>query len=305
MADMVLNSSELKEHIQIVKGEVQLLNYEEALIYAKGRAYERELDRMMNQEKLPFSKAQVYPEFILGKCLIDEGTVDHPKQVYAVYCLTPETLLLITPKKDEPILYKIVENTESEKDSSPQLFFLRFLEQTLRDDTEYLQKIEEECYDMEEDIFAGNCKQNTAPTMLQYRKHLLTRCFHYQQMADMSETLEKNINEMFSHKELMILEEFHSKADRLDQHCGMLREYMVQIRELYQQQIDIQQNNTMRILTIVTAIFSPLTLIAGWYGMNFVNMPELHSRYGYATIAVLCFVIILLEILYFRHKKYW
>ena len=85
----------------------------------------------------------------------------------------------------------------------------------------------------------------------------------------------------------------------------MLREYMVQIRELYQQQIDIQQNHTMRILTIVTAIFSPLTLIAGWYGMNFVNMPELHSRYGYATIAVLCFVIILLEILYFRHKKYW
>ena len=121
----------------------------------------------------------------------------------------------------------------------------------------------------------------------------------------MSETLEKNINEMFNRKELLILEEFHNKADRLDQHCGMLREYMVQIRELYQQQIDIQQNNTMRILTIVTAIFSPLTLIAGWYGMNFVNMPELQSKYGYVTIAVLCFVIILLEILYFRHKKYW
>ena len=96
---MMVSSAELKEHIQGVRGEVQLLNYEEALAYAKGRPYEHELDKMMNQEKLPFSKAQMYPDFILGKCLIDEGTVDHPKQIYAVYCLTPETLLLITPKK--------------------------------------------------------------------------------------------------------------------------------------------------------------------------------------------------------------
>lgn len=167
---MMVSSAELKEHIQGVRGEVQLLNYEEALAYAKGRPYEHELDKMMNQEKLPFSKAQMYPDFILGKCLIDEGTVDHPKQIYAVYCLTPETLLLITPKKDEQILYKILANTESEKDSRPQLFFLRFLEQTLQDDTEYLQKIEEECYDMEEDIYAGNCKQNPAPAMLSYRE---------------------------------------------------------------------------------------------------------------------------------------
>jgi magnesium transporter len=42
-----------------------------------------------------------------------------------------------------------------------------------------------------------------------------------------------------------------------------------------------QLNNTMRVLTVITAIFVPLTFIAGIYGMNFDNMPELHMPYGY------------------------
>lgn len=42
-----------------------------------------------------------------------------------------------------------------------------------------------------------------------------------------------------------------------------------------------QLNNTMKVLTVITAIFVPLTFIAGIYGMNFDNMPELHAAYGY------------------------
>lgn len=42
-----------------------------------------------------------------------------------------------------------------------------------------------------------------------------------------------------------------------------------------------QLNNTMKVLTVITAIFVPLTFIAGIYGMNFDNMPELHATYGY------------------------
>ena len=50
-------------------------------------------------------------------------------------------------------------------------------------------------------------------------------------------------------------------------------------------------NEIMKVLTIFSAIMLPLTFIAGVYGMNFDNMPELHSRYGYfATIMVMLVV---------------
>ena len=45
--------------------------------------------------------------------------------------------------------------------------------------------------------------------------------------------------------------------------------------------INLAQNSTMRILSVVTALFLPPTLIASIYGMNFDHMPELHWRYGF------------------------
>ena len=73
---------------------------------------------------------------------------------------------------------------------------------------------------------------------------------------------------------------------------------------MYQQRLDEQQNRTMQLLTVVTTIFLPLSLIAGWYGMNFVHMPELHSPYGYVAIIAVCVLIVIGEIMYFKHKKY-
>lgn len=82
------------------------------------------------------------------------------------------------------------------------------------------------------------------------------------------------------------------------------REYALQIREMEQSQIDARQNRTMRILTVVTTIFFPLSLITGWYGMNFSHMPELSAPHAYGILIVICAVIVLIEIWFF-HKNNW
>lgn len=51
--------------------------------------------------------------------------------------------------------------------------------------------------------------------------------------------------------------------------------------------INLQQNNTVRILSVVAALFLPPTLIASVYGMNFTNMPELDEPWGYAFALIL------------------
>lgn len=64
-------------------------------------------------------------------------------------------------------------------------------------------------------------------------------------------------------------------------------------------------NAIMRTLTLLSAIFMPLTLVAGIYGMNFDNMPELHSRFGYfITIGGMASLAVLLLTL-FRLKRWW
>ena len=96
---------------------------------------------------------------------------------------------------------------------------------------------------------------------------------------------------------------FVSRCDRLHSHVEMLKEYLLQIRELYQSQIEVEQNKTMTFLTVVTTIFLPLTLIAGWYGMNFSEMLALHWRYGYLAVILISAGIVAAEIIYFRRKK--
>ncbi|MFI0471904.1 magnesium/cobalt transporter CorA [Halomonas sp. HMF6819] len=66
-----------------------------------------------------------------------------------------------------------------------------------------------------------------------------------------------------------------------------------------------QLNITMRILTVITAIFVPLTFIAGIYGMNFENMPELGWRYGYFFVWALMLFIAGMLIWYFQRKKWF
>jgi magnesium transporter len=69
--------------------------------------------------------------------------------------------------------------------------------------------------------------------------------------------------------------------------------------------INTQQNDTFRVLTIVSVVGVPPTLIASMYGMNFHNMPELAWRWGYAYGLALIALSTLLPILWFKRRGWW
>jgi magnesium transporter len=61
-------------------------------------------------------------------------------------------------------------------------------------------------------------------------------------------------------------------------------------------------NEVMKLLTIISTIFIPLTFIAGVYGMNFENMPELKWQYGYYGILAVMVLLTLAMVMYFRRR---
>ncbi len=82
------------------------------------------------------------------------------------------------------------------------------------------------------------------------------------------------------------------------------REVTTDIRDSYLSLSSQQTNNVMKLLTIITSIFAPLTFIAGIYGMNFENIPELSWKYGYFLSLGLMAVIGGIMLLWFK-KKGW
>lgn len=66
-----------------------------------------------------------------------------------------------------------------------------------------------------------------------------------------------------------------------------------------------RMNEVMKILTVISSVFMPLTFIAGIYGMNFDNLPELHWKYSYFFVLGIMFLIVLSMIYYFKKKKWF
>ena len=86
--------------------------------------------------------------------------------------------------------------------------------------------------------------------------------------------------------------------------ANSLLDYTLQIRDTYMARLDVRQNRIMTVLTVVTTIFMPLTLLAGWYGMNFKYMPELNSVYGYPVVIIISILIVIFSLLFFKRKKW-
>ena len=156
---------------------------------------------------------------------------------------------------------------------------------------------------MEDKILAGE-EDNYPKRLSEIRSDLRDMRIHYEQLEDLGQELEENENNFFAHENLRYFRLFTQRIARLHDTTAALRDYTAQIRELYQSQLDIKQNRIMTILTIVTTIFMPLTLIAGWYGMNFKYMPELDSPWGYPLVIAAALLIAVLSLLFFKKKKW-
>ncbi len=74
--------------------------------------------------------------------------------------------------------------------------------------------------------------------------------------------------------------------------------------DIYLSSISNKMNEIMKVLTIIATIFIPLTFIAGVYGMNFENMPELKWRWGYPVTWGLMTAVAVVMLIYFRKKKW-
>ncbi|HEY3700207.1 MAG TPA: magnesium transporter CorA family protein [Spongiibacteraceae bacterium] len=101
-----------------------------------------------------------------------------------------------------------------------------------------------------------------------------------------------------------LLNDLYEQYDRLNGLAHMFYDVTGDLIDGYLSTSSHRLNNTMRLLTVITAIFVPLNFITGLYGMNFDYMPELHSRNGfYNTVAMMVSIAVLL-LVFFRHKRW-
>lgn len=229
--------------------------------------------------------------------LVAEGESRH-------VCLYLTENLIAFFSDHDTVLEKMISDyeLESQKKASLAKILHQYFDRVTYDDSLILKRIEQEISALEEKLIVS--KKSDFYFLVSYRKALLELKVYYEQLLEIFEAIEQNENGLIGKTEMRFFRILAGRANRLYNGVINLRDYVTQVREAYQTQIDINLNSVMKVFTVITSIFFPLTLIVGWYGMN-LKMPEFGWRYGYLFVIGISLATAIATLLYFKKKKWF
>ena len=196
-----------------------------------------------------------------------------------------------------------IRRTKKWRAPSLERFLYDFLETIIGPDLTMLHRYETRLETLENQVLAGEM-DGVIEAVNEIRGDLIDLKTHYDQLADFAQELEENENCFFREENLRYFHLIGARIDRFNTYVQSMRDYCMQIRDLYQTQIDVKQNKIMTVLTVISTIFFPLTVVTGWYGMNFRYMPELDWRWSYPILAAVCLSGIVTGIVLLKKKKW-
>jgi len=221
-------------------------------------------------------------------------------------------LCLIVAVKDEKericgYFEHVIERYQAEKqglgEAVPERFLYYFLDQLIQEDRIILENMEFHMSELESHMLQERVNPGFINDILQWKRELMYIWNYYEQLIDLGEVLRDNENDMFSEENTKKFAIFTERIHRLNDNVRHLKEYTVQLRETHDAMLDYNLNNIMKFFTVITTIFLPLTLIVGWYGMNFKYMPELSWRYGYLGVIIFSVMVVIFLVVAFKKHK--
>lgn len=179
-----------------------------------------------------------------------------------------------------------------------------FMNKLVFGDLVHLEEIERKLSALETNAFSGCTDKTFSKQILNIKKHLMWIELYYEQLINLIADIIQNDNGFLCERTIKSFNMLDSKIDRLDAKTENLLNYASEIRNAYQAEVDLQLNKSMKVLTAITVIFLPLTLIVGWFGMNF-QMPEYTYAYSYPILIGVCVAIVVGLIAFFKKNKWF
>ena len=283
--------------------------YVALLSYSAWRAQKEQFDLGFDIEapenaEIFTTHAQVNYDSLTGTFCIPNRKDFNAEDVKFSFALDEKGIIFIDDTGAAGAIVESIRSSRRWRTPSLERFLYDFLEQIVKDDLALMTRLELEMDTMEQAVLEDHEDALPIGRLNEIRMEIRDLQNHYEQLLDLAEELEENENGFFQQENLRYFRQFLSRVERLRDMATALRDYTIQIHDLYATQVDVRQNRIMTILTVITSIFLPLTLIAGWYGMNFRYMPELNWPWSYPVVIAVCIVIVVVCLVYFKKKKW-
>lgn len=164
--------------------------------------------------------------------------------------------------------------------------------------------IEQKTEDLEDKILS--IPDNASPEEIQVlKRQILSIRKSVAPTKEIINRLHLSKHQLFSSKTKRFLADLYDHILQVNENIGIYREIVWGLMDMYMSSISNKMNEVMKVLTIMSTIFIPLTFIVGVYGMNFENMPELGYKNAYFYVLGVMFIISILLIIYFKKKRWF
>lgn len=249
------------------------------------------------------TKAEVNYDSLTGSFSIPDRSDPEAEETRFAFALDEKGVVFIDDSDYTAKAVQQICRTKRWRLPSLERFLYDFLEQIVSGDRELLERYDREL-DKMEDAVNQDEDGDVNNRLGEIRSHIRDLRIHYEHLLDFTQELEENENNFFSPENLRYFRLFFNRVERLRSATVAISDHANQIRDIYKAHLDVRQNRIMTVLTVVTTIFMPLTLIVGWYGMNFRYMPELESPWAYPIVIAVSLVILIGSLLFFKKKKW-
>ncbi|MFD2571973.1 magnesium/cobalt transporter CorA [Spirosoma soli] len=164
------------------------------------------------------------------------------------------------------------------------------------------ERIGEKMDELEDVIVQEKANQQTLATLYTLKRELAFIRRTVLPLRDIIGVLIRGESDLIQPATMPFLRDLADHVNQAVETLDAYREVISGLMEVYYSIVNNRMNSVMKTLTIVSAIFIPLTFIAGIYGMNFENMPELRTQSGYFWILGIMLIIAVGEIIYFKRR---
>jgi magnesium transporter len=166
----------------------------------------------------------------------------------------------------------------------------------LEEITDHIEHLEDQVYNYPKSAIVNEI-QDLRKEIIDLRKNVLP-------VREISARLVNTEHKLIGEDTKLYLGDVHDHSVQIHETLEMLREMSMSLMEMYMSTVTVKMNEIMKVLTIMTSIFIPLTFITGVYGMNFQYLPGLHSEFGFYAAMGIMFLILVTLIVYFKSKRW-
>jgi magnesium transporter len=186
----------------------------------------------------------------------------------------------------------------------PDYLFVRLLESVLKPYEAFFEQLEASLDELESEV-VHRPSQRIVVKILKVKRQLSVLRRHVTPLRDVLSSLEASTHPLIKRENRPYVRDVRSKVQAIYERLDAQRSLLESLESLYLSSVGQRTNDVMRILTVFSAVFMPLTFIVGVYGMNFEWMPELTWPWGYPTVLGLMALIAGSMVLWMRQKKFW